>query len=147
MIRMAGEDDIEFVVAHMRDEDREEIEIVTGKPAAEAVAALKQCEHICIVVWRGEPVAIFGAIVWPDGKTAGMFRFATPAWPTVVREAIKFGRRAFLDAMRNHGIRRIYAHTLNSSDTEWLRLFGAKELPATSEKFKSFAVDLFDVAA
>lgn len=146
MVRNATADDIAFVVANMREQDRREIEEATGKSAEEAISELDQSPYVALVIWNEEPVAIFGATLRPDGKSAVMFRFATPAWPTVVREAVRFGRRQFLEAMKAVGVEHVYAMTLKDSDTDWLRLFGAKELPEGA-KFKNFRVDLVDPPA
>src|SRR5262249_33662190 len=122
MIRNATSADIAYVLEHIRAEDRYEIEKITKVSAEEAIASIDSAPYLAFVIYRDEPVAIFGAMLREDGKSASMFRFATDAWPAVVKEAIRFGRRQFIDAMRKAGIEHLYAATVNESDTEWLRL-------------------------
>lgn len=142
MIRNATAADIAYVVEHIRAQDRKEIEHATGRSVAEAIASLDDAPYIALVLYRDEPIAIFGATLQAGGKSAMMFRFATDAWPLVVREAVRFGRREFLDAVRAAGVERLYARTLKESDTDWLRLFGAVELPDDGSDFRGFQVDL-----
>jgi hypothetical protein len=146
VVRNATAEDIAFVVKNMRPEDVREIWLLAGIPATEAIAEIGKWPYVALVIWRDEPVAIFGATLAPDGETAHMFRFATPAWPSVVKEAIRFGKRMFLDKMREAGVRQVFAKTVSESDTGWLKLFGAKEcgggVAASGAAFKTFMVDL-----
>ena len=144
MMANATMDDIRYVLDHLRPQDRQEIEAVTGQSAEEAIATIGALPYIALVIHQDEPVAIFGAMLRPD-KTATMFRFATDSWPTVVREAIKFGKRAFLLRMWEAGVKQLDAVTLDVPEqTAWLKLFGAREdgrFERNGAKFVRFVVD------
>lgn len=146
MIRNATQEDLAYVLANMRPEDVREIWKATGKSCYEALADLEKLPYVALVIWNDVPVCVFGATLDPDGESATMFRFATPEWPTVVREAIKFGRRQFVDKMREAGVKRLVATTLSDSDTDWLKLFGAQRtggrVDDSGTHFHTFELDL-----
>lgn len=138
MLKNATAADIAHVVANMRAVDRREIEALTGVSAEQAVASIDQAPYVALVIYEGGPIAVFGAMHLP-GNVASMFRFATDAWPSVVREAIKFGRRTFLAKMWEIGVERIEAATLDEpGQTAWLKLFGADETEKFSRNGRNF---------
>lgn len=145
-LRNATAADVKAILADLRPEDTRELWKATGKPATEALLDLERRPYVAFTLCQGEmPVAIFGATVEADGS-AWMFRFATTKWPSVIREAIKIGRRVMLPLFKQSGVKRLYAETLYESDTAWLRLFGAKKVGGRVDKngthFSSFVVDL-----
>ena len=143
MIKNASQEDIAYVLANMRPEDVKEIWQATGKSCYEAISDLEKLPYVALVIWNDEPVCVFGATLNGDGS-ATMFRFATPRWPTVIREAIKFGRRQFIEKMREAGVTKLVAQTTWDSDAEWLRLFGATETGGRGDEalFRHFELDL-----
>ena len=145
MLRNATKEDVAYVVANMRFEDKLEIEALTGAPILDALATIDATPNIILALRKGtQPVAIFGALLIGEGQ-ATVFRFATPRWPKAVREAIRFGRRVFLPKLWAAGINRLEAVTLdNPPQTAWLRLFGAWEVEKferNMQPFVRFAVE------
>lgn len=144
MIRNATVADMTYVIERIRPEDTQEIEALTGVSLFEAIESLESAPYIALVIYRDHPIAVFGTILKENG-VGRMFRFATGEWPTVVREAIKFGKRQFLAKMWDAGLQRLEAVTLDTpGQTAWLKLFGAtpyETFERNGSKFVRFAID------
>lgn len=142
MIRNATAEDIGYVVENIRSEDKLAFEKFTGLPLGAAIGRIGAAPYVALVLYREVPIAIFGATLNPDG-TASTFTFSTAAWPSVVREAIRFGKREFLARMWESGVSQIEVVTMDSQ-AAWMRLFGGKEdckLVRNGAIFTRFLID------
>lgn len=148
MIERANGQSVTYVWNHMREEDRTEITAAVGHCSPELRQMCLAQNAIAFVVLKDhEPVAIFGAESVGHG-VARMFRFATPRWPEVVKETIRYSRRVLLPGLQTIGFDRLEANTLDIPEaTAWLRLFGAKKERTYGKNGRDFAVYGLSLAA
>ena len=155
MSRITGvdPDPLQYILANLRSEDREEIEAVRGVGFDTFKLALQFCQLAATcegwIFWRGdtgEPSAVLGAYAMTP-TCAGCWAFGTSSWPNVVRGVTRQARRVMVPALLQAGFHRAECRALaKREDTRlWLTSLGWRaeavlsEFGARREDFTLFA--------
>ena len=132
---------LQYILANLRPEDREEIEAVRGVGFDTLRVALQFCQLATTcgawIFWRGdtgEPSAVLGAYAMTP-VVAGCWAFGTASWPHVVRGVTRHARRVMVPALLKAGFHRAECRALaKREDTRiWLTSLGWKAEAALSE--------------
>ena len=132
---------LQYILANLRPEDREEIEAVRGVGFDTLRVALQFCQLATTcgawIFWRGdtgEPSAVLGAYAMTP-VVAGCWAFGTASWPHVVRGVTRQARRVMVPALLKAGFHRAECRALaKREDTRiWLTSLGWKAEAALSE--------------
>ena len=143
MSRITGvdPDPLQYILANLRPEDREEIEAVRGVGFDALRLALQFCQLAATcegwIFWRGdtgEPCAVLGAYAMTPA-VAGCWAFGTPGWPRVVKGVTRHIRSVMVPALLQSGFHRAECRALaNRQDTRlWLTALGWKAEAVLSE--------------
>jgi hypothetical protein len=134
-------DALQYILANLRPEDKEEIEAVRGEGFDSMKLALQFCQLALTldgwIFWRGdtgEPSAVLGAYAMTP-VVAGCWAFGTTSWPHVVRGVTRHARRVMVPALLKAGFHRAECRALaKREDTRiWLTSLGWKAEAALSE--------------
>jgi len=134
-------DPLQYILANLRPEDKEEIEAVRGVGFDSMKLALQFCQLALTldgwIFWRedtGEPSAVLGAYAMTPA-VAGCWAFGTPSWDRVVRGVTRHARRVMVPALLKAGFHRAECRALaKREDTRiWLASLGWKAEAALSE--------------
>lgn len=134
-------DPLQYILANLRPEDREEIEAVRGVGFDTLRLALQFCQLAATcegwIFWRGdtgEPCAVLGAYAMTP-TCAGCWAFGTSSWPNVVRGVTRQARRVMVPALLRAGFHRAECRALaKREDTRlWLTSLGWRAEAVLSE--------------
>jgi hypothetical protein len=134
-------DPLQYILANLRSEDREEIEAVRGVGFDALRLALQFCQLAATcegwIFWRGdtgEPSAVLGAYAMTP-TCAGCWAFGTSSWPNVVRGVTRQARRVMVPALLRAGFHRAECRALaKREDTRlWLTSLGWRAEAVLSE--------------
>lgn len=121
-------DDILFVAANMREEDKKEIYATRWKedPALLAIDCIMGSTGFCWTIGKDEPIAAVGACpMWPGVWSAWMF--ATPRFSEVGLTTTKFIKKEMITILKpvSH---RVQCHSWSEHKYahKWLAVLGAK---------------------
>jgi len=140
-ITSVAPDPLQYILANLRPEDKEEIEAVRGEGFDSMKLALQFCQLALTlegwIFWRGdtgEPSAVLGAYAMTPA-VAGCWAFGTASWPRVVQGVTRHARRVMVPALLKAGFHRAECRALaKREDTRaWLTSLGWKEEAVLSE--------------
>jgi hypothetical protein len=140
-ITSVAPDPLQYILANLRPEDKEEIEAVRGEGFDSMKLALQFCQLALTldgwIFWRGdtgEPSAVLGAYAMTPA-VAGCWAFGTPSWPRVVQGVTRHARRVMVPALLEAGFHRAECRALTKrEDTKlWLTSLGWRAEAVLSE--------------
>jgi hypothetical protein len=140
-ITSVAPDPLQYILANLRPEDKEEIEAVRGVGFDSMKLALQFCQLALTldgwIFWRGdtgEPSAVLGAYAMTPA-VAGCWAFGTPSWPRVVQGVTRHARRVMVPALLKAGFHRAECRALTKrEDTKlWLTALGWRAEAVLSE--------------
>lgn len=130
MIKPLTWGDVCYVAARMKpDQARSACALADTDDPLQAVQGLANARYVGGCIWKGEPIAVAGAVFNHPG-VASTFMFATVRWPEVVLEVTRFIRRTLIPALEAAGIHRLQSLSFagDTRTNEWKeRIFGGSQ--------------------
>lgn len=126
IVRKPTQEDIEYIIEHIRPEDVAELEALDGSTIREAfdeTPGLLENSQVWEV--NGKPVCIFG-VTPQDGpyKVGIIWLLATDDFHMHTKKFARDCKRVFTEVIRGYGYLFNYIHSENTKSIEWLKWLG-----------------------
>lgn len=126
IIRKPTEEDVEYLIEHVRPEDMAEIDALDGSTVRSSLEEIPDLFN-CSQVWEveGKPVAIFGITPMNGPMSAGViWLLATTEFHKYTTKFARHCREVFEQMINGYSYVFNYIHTENTISIEWLKWLG-----------------------
>jgi hypothetical protein len=126
IVRKPTEEDVEYLIEHIRPEDAAEIDALDGSTIRDSLNETPDLYN-CSQVWEvdGKPVAIFGVTPQPGPYPTGVvWLLATSDFHKHTREFAGNCREIMKNMIKGYGYLFNYIHAENRVSIRWLKSLG-----------------------
>ena len=123
--------DVAYVGKHLRDEDREELEVATGRdPVATLLSSHRMSaeSYAVFIVGAPEPVAVFGVVDAPASHKGIIWMLCTPEAPKHAKSILREARVWLTHLSSKYNGLQCLAWSSNYLHVRWCKILGFVEL-------------------
>ncbi len=123
-IREATIDDARYIGAHLRDDDRREIEALGMNPVYATEMSFLGSDEAYTGSVDGVPTMIFGVGGTPLSDEASVWALGTPLCEKVPLIMVRFGRKAVRSFLQDYPVLTNHCDSRYKKTIKWLKLLG-----------------------
>ena len=123
-IRKATVDDARYIGAHLREDDRREIEALGLRPAGAVELSFHESDEAYTGVVGGEPAMIFGVGATMLSDEASIWALGTDLCDKVPIAMVRIGRRVVQSFLEDYPVLTNYCDSRYKKTIKWLKLLG-----------------------